>query len=144
MVWVCNVSNQNTLKSIFVIQKRVIRNISKSRFKDHTPPLFKKLNALTIYDIASLQISQFMYKSNRQLLPLHFLNFFQTNSTVHNYNTRQSQNIHLLAASCSKKLNTIKHLGPRNWNKLPNKIKSAPSLPSFTKMLRNHLLSAYI
>ena len=84
-----------------------------------------------------------MFKNNKHLLPEHFLNLFDKNSAVHDHNTRQSNNIHLLHANSSKRMNTIKHIGPRNWNKLPEDIKTLPSLSAFNRKLKLHLLNAY-
>ncbi|MGE5862423.1 MAG: RNA-directed DNA polymerase, partial [Nitrososphaerales archaeon] len=144
MVWVFNVSNQSNLNALLLIQKRAVRNICLSNYKDHTAPLFRKLKLLTVHDIASLQVSQFMYKNNKQLLPEHFSSLFEINSSIHDHNTRQSNNIHLLHANSSKRMNTIKHIGPRNWNKLPEDIKSLPSLSTFNRKLKLHLLNAYL
>ena len=142
MIWVCNVSNQCKLTSLLTIQKRAIRNIYLLKYRDHTAPFFSKLNLLRVKDICLLQVSQFMYKA--MLLPSHLCNMFTRNSAVHNYNTRQSDKFHAAAANTAKRLNTIKHFGPRYWNNLPNDMKSVPTLRLFTKQLNNYLISAYV
>jgi len=67
MIWVYNVSNQNKLDSILVVQKRAVRNICKTHFLTHSAPLLKKLNILNINDIVFLQASQFMHKVNNNI-----------------------------------------------------------------------------
>ena len=44
------------------LQKRAIRIITLSKYNDHTAPLFKKLNLLTIKDIFALQELKLYYK----------------------------------------------------------------------------------
>jgi len=144
MIWVCNVSNQSKLSSLLAIQKRAIRNICLLNYRDHTAPFFNKLNLLQVKDIGLLQVSQFMYKANHLLLPNHFCNLFVRNSAVHRHNTRQSDKFHMVAAKSAKKLNTIKHFGPRHWNNLPHDIKLASTLSLFTKKIKSHLISAYV
>ena len=132
MIWVCNVSNQSKLSSLLAIQKRAIRNICLLNYRDHTAPFFSKLNLLQVRDIGLLQVSQFMYKANH-LLPTHFCNMFVRNSAIHRHNTRQSDKFHMVAVNSAKKLNTIKHFGPRYWNNLPLDIKLAATLNSSSK-----------
>jgi len=50
----------------------------------------------------------------------------------------------MVAAKSAKKLNTIKHFGPRHWNNLPHDIKLASTLSLFTKKMKSHLISAYV
>ena len=144
MIWVCNVSNQSNLNSLLVIQKRAIRNICLLNYRGHTAYFFNELKLLKVEDIGLLQVSQFMYKANHMLLPIHFCKMFARNSATHHYNTRQTENLHIVTANSSKKLNTITHFGPRYWNNLPNHIKEAPSLSLFTKKLKSHLISLYV
>ena len=85
-----------------------------------------------------------MYKANHLLLPTHFCNMFVRNSAIHRHNTRQSDKFHMVAVNSAKKLNTIKHFGPRYWNNLPLDIKFAATHNSFTKKMKSHLISAYV
>ena len=144
MIWVCNVNNQSKLNSLVVIQKRAIRNICLLKYREHTAPFFNKLNLLQIEDIGLLQVSQFMYKANNMLLPIHFCNMFATNSAVHYYSTHQSDNFHITIANSTKKLNTIKHFGPRYCNNIPIHIKLALTLSLFSKNLKCHLTGMYV
>ena len=49
-------SNNIDLHSIHRKQKRIPRLCSNSHWLEHTPPLFKKYNTLTIYDIHKLTL----------------------------------------------------------------------------------------
>ena len=54
----CILSWGSYIDKIFLLQKRAIRNISKSNFRAHTEPLFKEHNLLKVLDI---QGAQFLY-----------------------------------------------------------------------------------
>jgi len=144
MVWVCNVSNQNNLNSLLIIQKRAVRNITRSKYQEHAAPLFKKLNLLTIHDICFMQISEFMFKFNKNLLPHQFSKYFERNSAVYNYETRHSNLFHIQHANTSKRINTVRYIGPRNWKKIPGEITSAVSLSVFKKKLKANLIEKYV
>ena len=62
-------SNNTNLHSIHLKQKRILRLCSNSHWLEHTPPLFKKYNTLTIYDIHKLTLCSFMYNFKSNNLP---------------------------------------------------------------------------
>ena len=49
----CILSWGSQIDRIHLLQKRAIRNISKSNFRAHTEPLFKEHNLLKVQDIYS-------------------------------------------------------------------------------------------
>ena len=52
------------LQSIFLLQKRAIRLITKSPFLEHTSPLFKSTNVLKFFDLVKLELASFMFRNN--------------------------------------------------------------------------------
>ena len=52
------VASAGVLDPLYELQKRIIRIITKSPYKPHTTPLFKKLNKLKINDICKLEIAK--------------------------------------------------------------------------------------
>ena len=118
--------NHSKLNSLFIIQKRAVRNICKLKYLTHTAPYFKNLHVLTIFDIYTLQVSQFMFKVRPtfNLLPSSLATYFQINSAVHSYNTRHLQDYHISSIRTAKRLKTLRHSGLRIWNSLyPLKLK---------------------
>ena len=75
--------------------------LTNSHCKTHAAPLFKQMNLLNVYDINTLQIACFVYKSKNSLLPHCFANFFESNDTVHDYNQRNNRNIKLHQSTTS-------------------------------------------
>ena len=81
------------------------------------------MQVLTIFDIYTLQVSQFMFKVTFNLLPSSLVTYFQINSAVHSYNTRYLQDYHTSSIRTAKRLKTLRHSGPRILNSLPTELK---------------------
>ena len=72
------------------IQKKAIRIISHQSYISHSLPIFQELRLLRISDIIQLKLLTFVYETINNSIPSCFHEFFNHNSSVHNYNTRQS------------------------------------------------------
>lgn len=60
---------------------------------DHTPTLFY-LDAVTIYNISTIQTASFMYRLVNNLLHLHLCNSLRYSFEIHNYATRNAALLH--------------------------------------------------
>ena len=58
----------SNLNRIFLLQKKVLRIISKSAFDAHTEPIFKQLKILNLSDIYRSQVGNFMFSFRKGLL----------------------------------------------------------------------------
>lgn len=141
MIWAAN--SLFRLKRIVVIQNRVIRIISGTDRFAHAPPLLKKYSILTVDDIYTLQVAQFMYKSINHLLPVIFDQYFTPNATVHLHYTRHSKDLHLFSVATKLRQSSIRFAGTKIWNSLTEELISAVTLTSFTKNLKRTLLDKY-
>ena len=97
-------------------------------FDEHSEPLFKELEILTLTDLVTLLNALLMYHYYYHLLPSSFENFFQTVASIHSYNTR-------LPSKSAYYINTIKtNFGKFNirfaavkvWNHFDESIKHLP------------------
>ena len=79
---------------------------------DHTSILFKRNRQLNIFDINKFQIVWFMYKFNRNLLPVNFNMFFQFIEQIHHRDTRGKSNIHLISHNTTMRSFSIRVQGP--------------------------------
>ena len=132
-IWCCNYKTNVT--PIHLLQKRIIRNVTKSDFLAHSRPLFKTTKTLTVYDLNKLYMgSQFFKFPSKYILPL------QRN---HNQNTRFSQTLLPLQHRLSLVRNSFLIQGPLNYNKIPNQIKQSRTLTTFKKLLKKYLLAQY-
>ena len=74
-----------------ILQKRVIRIVSKAAYDAHTEPIFFELGILPFRKIYLFHLGKFMFLYHKQMLPANFNNFFRGVNQVHNYNTRNSK-----------------------------------------------------
>ena len=85
-----------------------------------------------------------MYRYHHDLLPsdlpdYHFIN----QSEIHNYSTRQAQDLHITPTNTMLAQNTIKTQGPIIWNTLKKSIKNCSSLATFKSALKKHIFGQY-
>jgi hypothetical protein len=59
------------------LQKKVIRNVTKSRYNSHTAELFKNLHILKFNDLLNTICLNFFYKYENDMLPSYFQNVFK-------------------------------------------------------------------
>ena len=91
-------------------------------------------------DVNKYLIGILMYKVKNRLLPDFFQNVFFLNSSIHNYNTRQSQYFHLFPVRTNTRLFSIKFRGPSVWNEIPQNICNRLSLSSFKSHFKRFLV----
>ena len=88
----CNVTWSSTycssLNCIYLLQKRIVRLITKAHHLANTTPLFSQLKFLEIFSINSFSVATFMYSYHHNLLPSSFRNLFSSSNQVHQYETR--------------------------------------------------------
>ena len=120
--------NNSNLNSLFITQKKIVRTCTNSLWLAHTTPLY------------SYQLAIHMYRYHHDLLPPGLPNnHLPTQANIHDYNTRQANDLHVDPTNTKLAQNNIKTQGPLTWNKLNIKIKNSPSLPSFkTNLKKTH------
>ena len=128
------------IESIRKLQKKIIRIISFSDFRDHTSPLFKNLSILPIDDLNNEATALFAFKFFRKALPETFNHFFKSNDYFHSHNTRSSTKIHKEQARTNYKKISVKFKGGEIWNNLPTSIKNSKSLELFKKKIKKYYL----
>ena len=136
--------NNANLESLFLVQKKIIRTCTNSLWLEHTTPLFISLKKLKIRDMYTYQLAIHMYRYNHNLLPPNLPDIQFTNlSDIHNYCTRQAQNLHIISTNTSLARNTMKTQGPIIWNTLNKSVKNCSSLAIFKSKLKKHILDQY-
>ena len=119
---------------LFLLQKKIIRIITRSDFLDPTQHLFKSLNILKIFDINVLQTAIHMFKTintNPHLL-----------DNAHSYHTR-ANSLRTPKPNLTIFKHALAYIAPKTWNYIPPDVKSALSLSTFKKRLKNYLISKY-
>ena len=131
---------------IFKLQKRAIRIISKSKYNAHTDPLFRNLVLLKVQDIFTLQCTKFYYKFTKNKLPKYFHNFFQRNSDIHTFNTRNRHKLHLYPFRNATTKNCIRFHIPNVINNIPIQViekVDTHSLSGFSHYVKLYLIAQY-
>lgn len=137
--------SNTTLKNIKIIQKlqkKAIRIINKTSYNAHTANLFINDNILTIEKYIDKQLYTFMYRYIHNLLPPTICTCLQPNSEIHEHNTRQRNNPHLIKSKKQIYLNSFLHKATIKWQALPTYIKTKTSKNSFTKSIKQYLIKA--
>ena len=133
------------LYPLIIIQKKMIRLITNSDWMAHTMPIFKDLEIMRIPDLFEFHLAILIYKTimlnfNPDLNKLIFGNVIG-----HSYNTRFLNNNSIRLPKYSKDVcqRSIIYRGIQLWNKLPNDIKTAPSISNFKITLKRKIFSKY-
>ena len=132
-IWCCNY--EANINPILSLQKRIIRNVTKSDFLDHCNPLFRKCNTLKISDINKLYLgTKFFKHPERYAAPLTF---------HHPHNTRNQNLLRPAAFNTTLMGNSFLVQGPAIFNDIPVDIKQSVSVQSFKYKFKKHLLASY-
>ena len=123
------------LDKLFLIQKKIIRLITKEKYLAHTNPLFYRTGILKVHDINFYLLAIEGFKLN---LNSGF------NLPSHNYQTRHR----LMPIPTSQRLITsqksLSYSVPRAWNLLPEHVKQSNSMRSFKRLCKSYILSKYM
>ena len=108
----------STLNPIFILQKRVIRILTFSDYKEHTNPLFKTLAILKLPDLVFFYNAILMYDFRSGKLPSSFDNFFLQVCKRHHYNTRLASKYSYSLPSVRNNYGNfnIRFQGAKVWN----------------------------
>ena len=134
------------LKPVTTLQKRVVRIMTFSDPRSHSEPLLKSLRLLKFSDIIHLEILSFVYQWYHKLSPSCFVNYFNPVSSIHSYNTRQSQIDNLFVKSVHTTqygIRSLGYTGPKLWNSLSIDVKKIKPFSSFRQHIKNVLIDGY-
>ena len=134
-------SSDMVLSSLFRLQKRVVRLITCSRPREHSPPIFKSLNILNIYQLYQFTTILFVYKYIRKLLPFVFDKMFIFQDSLHNHDTRQAGKFRVPRFRLSFCQNTLRYNAVKIWNDINSKLDRKCCFFTFKKKLKHFVLS---
>ena len=124
---------------MFKLQKKSIRFITSSSYREHTEPLFERLRILQMNQVYILKVSIFMFKCYRFYLPDIFDKMFVRNKDIHNYETRSKLQFCVPSAKLVCLRQSMRVKGVYWWNFFHNKITHDCSLNVFKLQLRKYL-----
>ena len=132
-IWCCNY--RANIYPIFLLQKRIIRSITKSDYLAHSKPLFKKCKALNIFDLNKLYMSKLFFKNPAK--------YQEPRRVNHPHQTRNQLLLRPQRCATTLARNSFLSRGPLVYNEVPDTIKRSNTINSFKLKLKKHLLSAY-
>ena len=129
------------MEPLFLIQRKIIRIITYSKFNDPTTPLFSNLKILKLQDLYKLNLSLLFHKiNNNKIIGEH--NLVNIND-IHTHNTRLSNNnFYSQFHRTNLGLSTYSSQGIKIWKKIPSDIKEKSFL-IFKKEVKKLLLKEY-
>ena len=136
-------ASKSQLGRLYLLQKKIVRIISKKGFYSHTNPIFYANKILKVDDLFYFQLGQFMYKYNTKELPNILFYLFTKNSSIHNYPMRHSDSFHIPLTRTVFANKIFTFTGTKFWNSLDDSFKVPQSLHSFKQKLKNMFLSKY-
>ena len=134
-------ATKSRLNCLTVLQKRAVRLITSSGYRDHTLPLFTQLGLLNIENIYRFSLGSFMYKFYHGKLPALFENMFTLIRTVHSRATRQQNHLYVPFARSRFPRQSVRFKGVSVWNSVLKHIDIYCSVHTFKFRLRTVLLS---
>ncbi len=84
-----------------------------------------------------------MYCRAHHLLPEPINLTIVPNEQIYQYDTRSKHSVHIEARRTNLYAKSFIHAGPEYWNKLPQQVKTAPLILSFSRRLTQHLIEKY-
>ena len=87
-----------------------------------------------------MHISTFVYKWAASQLPEIFSQYYITRGSITERNTRQAYVLDAPFYGTDRGQRSIKYLGAKIWNVIPNFIKDAPTVHLFKKKCKDYLL----
>ena len=132
----------SNINKLHIQQKKAVRAICNVPYNSHSLPLFRELNILTIFDLINYHTSIFMYHYCNGSLPDIFVNYFANNNHYHTYNTRNASNLSTPFYKLNICHNFLHYRAVHIWNALPDCIKDCPTIFSFKRKLKSHMLKS--
>jgi hypothetical protein len=117
--------NASDIKSVFRLQKKAIRILTKSPSREHCRPLFIKSKILTVYSMYVYRVLIYM-KENLDLFPIR--------CATHTYSTRNNNSLSLNKCRLTKTQSSLPNLGIKLFNNLPISARMT-SLPKFKSVI---------
>ena len=111
-------ADQVYINKIIHAQKKAIRAITFSKYREHSAPIFKKLEILKLQDLVYLKTASLLWDLNKGTLPLSLSSYFTRANSIHEKNTRFAKSGNL---KICKDSNSFQSIGIKIFNDLNDK-----------------------
>jgi hypothetical protein len=135
-------ANKTTLAPLVIQQKKAIRIISRAKYRDHTAPLFSKLEILPLEQLIMYNRLKFMHNYYFRKLPFSFHNLWLSNAERNPARELRNANDYFIPPH---RIELVKRMPlfsfPAAWNSETDE-KFIISQPVYLKSLRKRLLAS--
>ena len=137
-------ASKSTLAPLFILQKRSIRLLTGSGYREYTNPLFYRAKCLKLKDIYSLETAKLMYKIHNNVLSFANTDKFNLIKNCYTHKTRFSHKNNFFLPRTRTRLGqkSLSFAGIKIWNEIPSSMKEV-SFYRFKKAVKAHFLSNY-
>ena len=118
------------------MHKKIIRIFTRSEYRAHVEPMYRQLSIINQSQMHVYFVSMYVYKIVNHLFPYASCNIFYRNSCSRLKLQLRTRPIYFKRKSCQLSMKVVGH---RIWNKIPNPIKHARTLSTFKRLLRKYL-----
>ena len=132
-------ASKSTLAPLFILQKRSIRLLTGSGYREHTNPLFYRAKCLKLKDIYSLETAKLMYKIHNNVLSFANSDKFNLIKNCYTHKTRLSHKNNFFLPRTRTRLGqkSLSFAGIKVWNEIPSSMKEV-SFYRFKKAVKAH------
>ena len=118
-------ASKSTSAPPFILQKRSIRLLTGSGYREHTNPLFYRAKCLKLKDIYSLETAKLMYKIHNNVLSFANSDKFNLIKNCYTHKTRLSHKNNFFLPRTRTRLGqkSLSFAGIKIWNKIPSSLK---------------------
>lgn len=132
---------KTNINPIFQLQKRAIRIVKKTNYREPTNSLFIELKALKLKELVELKTLQIMYKAKKQQLPESIQGLFTVRECQHDlrgYCVFKKKQVRTNA-----KYHCLSVKGVNLWNNCDDELKKCGTLSKLKKLFKNNALKLY-
>jgi hypothetical protein len=122
------------LHPLILIQKKIIRIVTRANYLDHTSPLFYRTKILKLSDVYKLQLGVFMY--NKSI----------NNTLQYPDHTHDTRGRHCVVPSFQRLTQcqrSVSYCGPKLWNTIPMNVRNSANTGIFKKRYKHYLIEQY-
>ena len=130
---------QTHIDKLKVLQKKIIRLVTNSDFRQSSKPLFLQLKLLPLDELVSFNCLIFMFKLQSCPQFCQLKDLFALKSQIHNYNTRQRNLLHRPHVRTNVSLNSFRTTCIKEWNQLPVDIRNSTTFSRFKVQCKTFL-----
>ena len=133
---------KSNLHPLVILQKKAMRIMTFSGFREHSSPLFKRQKLLKFLDIVYVNTASFMLQYGLGNLPADYDDFFT--AIKHDYAMRlASTNTYIIpSVRTNYGIFNIRYSGPKMWSSVDESLKSL-NLNIFKRKLKDQIIASY-